>query len=52
MLTLSELSASPLFWEIFWPSLSFGAAAVAFLAPLVWLRNSRDRSTSRGSKGW
>ena len=40
MLTLGDLSASPLFWETFWPCLGFAATAVAFFSLLL--------STARG----
>lgn len=35
MLTLSDLSASPLFWETLWPCLGFAAAAVMFCGLLL-----------------
>jgi hypothetical protein len=50
MFTLSNLSASPLFWETFWPAVSFGALAVTCLATLAWSSAGRHYPPSRGGR--
>jgi hypothetical protein len=47
--SLSEMSSSPLFWESFWPCLTFGVLAVTFLTPLLWFWFA-DRSSSRRTR--
>ena len=44
MLTHSDLSASPLFWETFWPVTAFALVAILCLISFAWFPRL-DRNT-------
>lgn len=48
MLTLSDISASPLFWQALWPVMAFALLVILCLISFAWFSRG-GRSTDPGN---